>query len=179
MKDKIKISKYLAKHLRHSPEDLGLTLETGGWVNIDDLLEAADSKGFSISREELEDVVFSNDKQRFSISDDGTKIRANQGHSTAVDMDFKSAIPPDVLYHGTVAKFLPAIKSEGLKKMNRHHVHLSRDVETATKVGSRRGKPVILEIRSGSMAAAGYKFYISANGVWLTDDVPTIYINEM
>lgn len=175
----VTISKFLSKHLRHSPEDLGLVLEYGGWVKITDLIEACQHYGFPVSLTELREVVENCPKQRFSFNEDVTKIRANQGHSTEVEMDFKQDVPPNKLYHGTVGKFMDNIMAEGLKKMKRHHVHLSKDVETATKVGSRRGKPVILEVDAAAMHAVGYKFFISANGVWLTDEVPAFYIKRM
>jgi putative RNA 2'-phosphotransferase len=172
----ITISKFLSKHLRHGPEALGLTLEPGGWVPVDDLLAGASRIGFSITTDELQRVVAENDKQRFSFDETCQKIRANQGHSTEVDLQLEEVEPPERLYHGTVARFLDAIRVEGLKKMKRYHVHLSKDVQTATKVGERRGKPVILVIESARMAADGHKFRRSANGVWLTDHVPPGYI---
>jgi len=175
----VTISKFLSKHLRHQPEALGLTLETGGWVKVDDLLSACQHYGFPITISELEKVVDTDNKQRYSFDETGEKIRANQGHSTQVEMDFQEVTPPSTLYHGTVEKFMDAILAEGLKKMNRHYVHLSRDLETATKVGSRRGKPVILEVDAGAMHAVGYKFYCSANGVWLTDAVPAFYLRKL
>ena len=133
-------------------------------------------QGFPITEEELLQVVAESDKQRFSLDETKTKIRANQGHSTEVDLQLKEAEPPTQLFHGTVSKFLDAILAEGLKKMDRHDVHLSKDVQTALKVGGRRGKPVILVIDSAKMAADGYKFRLSENGVWLTDHVPPQYI---
>ncbi len=170
----VRVSKFLAKHLRHDPAGLGLTLEPGGWVNIDDLLAGAAKKGMRISLDDLEEVVECNDKKRFAI--DGDKIRANQGHSTEVDLQLVATTPPDVLYHGTPERFIASIKQSGLKKMKRHHVHLSKDVETAIKVGQRRGFPVILIIDSKRMAEEGHEFFVSANGVWLTDAVPVQYI---
>lgn len=175
----ITTSKFLSKHLRHSPEAIGLVLEFGGWVRVTDLIEACQHYGFPIDLATLREVVDNCEKQRFSFNEDETKIRANQGHSTQVEMDFKEVVPPNKLYHGTVDKFMDAIMAEGLKKMKRHHVHLSKDLDTATKVGSRRGTPVILEVDAGAMHAVGYKFYISANGVWLTDTVPVFYIKRM
>jgi putative RNA 2'-phosphotransferase len=172
----VTISKFLSKYLRHEPESLGLSLEPGGWVAIEDLLAGAAKLGFPISREELAQVVVESDKQRFSFDETGAKIRANQGHSTDVDLQLKEVDPPEQLFHGTVEKFLDSILAEGLKKMDRHDVHLSKDVETATKVGERRGKPIILVIDSGRMAADGFKFRLSENGVWLTDHVPPQYI---
>jgi putative RNA 2'-phosphotransferase len=172
----VTISKFLSKYLRHEPEALSLTLEPGGWVSVEDLLVGASTIGFPITAEELAQVVADNDKQRFSFNETGSRIRANQGHSTEVDLQLNEVEPPDRLYHGTVAKFVDAILAEGLRKMNRHDVHLSKDVQTATKVGERRGKPVILVVESGRMAADGYKFRLSANGVWLTDHVPPQYL---
>ena len=173
----MKVSKFLSKHLRHEPEGLGLTLEPGGWVAVDDLLGGAAKRRFPITREELDWVVAENDKQRFSFDETGAKIRANQGHSTEVDLQLAAAEPPERLFHGTVGMFLEAILADGLKKMNRHDVHLSKDVETAAKVGRRRGKPVILVIDAARMAADGYTFRVSENGVWLTDHVPPEYIS--
>jgi putative RNA 2'-phosphotransferase len=172
----ITVSKFLSKYLRHDPAALGLTLEPGGWVLVNDVLAGAAKLRFAISREELQQVVAENDKQRFSLDESGAKIRANQGHSTEVDLQLAEAQPPPELFHGTVSKFLDAIMADGLKKMNRHDVHLSKDVETATKVGQRRGKPVILIVDSARMAADGYKFRLSENGVWLTDHVPVKYL---
>jgi len=172
----VTVSKFLSKYLRHEPEALSLTLEPGGWVPVEDVLAGASRIGFSITVEELKQVVAENDKQRFSFDEAGSKIRANQGHSAEVDLQLKEAEPPEQLYHGTVAKFLDAIRTEGLRKMNRHDVHLSKDAQSASKVGQRRGKPVILVIESAKMAADGYRFRLSANGVWLTDHVPPRYI---
>lgn len=170
------VSKFLSKYLRHEPEALGLVLEQGGWVSVEDLMGGASRIGFSITAEELNQVVAENDKQRFAFDETGSKIRANQGHSTEVDLQLKEVEPPERLYHGTVAKFVDVILAEGLQKMKRHDVHLSKDVQTASKVGERRGKPVILVIQSGRMAADSYRFRLSANGVWLTDHVPPQYI---
>ena len=172
----VTVSKFLSKYLRHEPEALGLSLEPGGWVLVDDLLSGAAKIGFAISREELDRVVAESDKKRFAFDETGTRIRANQGHSTEVDLQLKESTPPDQLFHGTVERFLAAIMAEGLQKMARHDVHLSPDVQTASKVGERRGKPVILLIDSAKMAAEGFKFRLSENGVWLTDHVPPQYI---
>lgn len=169
----VKISKYLSKILRHNPQRIGVELDSAGWVDIDVLL---DKVGMVIDRTDLERVVAESDKKRFAISDDGLRIRANQGHSVDVDLGLDPAVPPNVLYHGTVEGILDSILQEGLKPMGRQHVHLSADVETATKVGARRGKPVILEIASGQMAQDGKTFWCSDNGVWLTDHVPPSYL---
>src|SRR3954454_11467286 len=161
----ITVSKYLAKYLRHAPDELGLTLQPGGWVPVDDLLAAARRAGFPIDYDELVDCVETNDKRRFAFDDTGDRIRANQGHSVEVDLNLEEREPPDVLYHGTVERFLPSIRAEGLTKRNRHHVHLSKDEETARKVGARRGKPVVLVIDAGRMHRDGFRFFRSANGV--------------
>lgn len=175
----VAISKFLAKHLRHAPEDLGLTLQPGGWVSVDDLLTVSERAGFNISYDELIECVETNDKKRFSFDDTGDRIRANQGHSVEVDLQLDEKEPPDVLYHGTVERFLGSIMAEGLKKGKRHHVHLSKDVETARKVGARRGKPIILQVDAGKMHHQGFKFYLSTNGVWLTDSVPADFLSRM
>jgi putative RNA 2'-phosphotransferase len=172
----IRVSKYLAKYLRHAPQELGLTLHPGGWVPVDDLLAAADRNGFPISYDELVDCVETNDKQRFAFDVTGELIRANQGHSVEVDLELEKREPPEFLYHGTVERFLKSIMEEGLIRGKRHHVHLSKDVETARKVGARRGKPVILRVDAGGMHRDGHKFLLSANGVWLTDAVPPGYV---
>ncbi|MGW6539463.1 RNA 2'-phosphotransferase [Streptomyces sp. NPDC055051] len=170
----VKVSKYLSKHLRHQPERIGLTLDEHGWTEIDTLLGAAADHDFPISRAELDHVVATNDKKRFAV--EGTRIRASQGHTISVDLDLPASEPPAYLYHGTVADRLPAIRAEGLRPMARHDVHLSPDRETATRVGARRGRPVVLSVDSGAMHRAGHEFRVSANGVWLTAAVPAEYI---
>ena len=175
----ITVSKFLAKHLRHAPEALGLSLQPGGWVPVDDLLAASNRIGFPISYDELVECVETNDKQRFSFDESGDLIRANQGHSTAVDLQLEQKQPPEILYHGTVERFLDSIMAEGLKKGKRHHVHLSKDTETARKVGARRGKPIILQVDAGKMHGQGFKFYLSVNGVWLTESVPSSCLTRM
>ncbi|WP_020407453.1 RNA 2'-phosphotransferase [Hahella ganghwensis] len=177
-KDITKTSKFLSFILRHEPQAIGITLDENGWVNINELLEAANASGKSITRELLDEVVFTNDKQRFAYSPDGSRIRANQGHSVeSVDLALSPVEPPGFLFHGTVERFLDDIREFGLKKMNRQHVHLSADITTARSVGGRRGKPVILKISAGQMFQSGIEFYLSANGVWLTDSVPAEYIS--
>lgn len=176
-KSDTKISKFLSLVLRHQPEVAGLELDENGWVDIDTLIEGCKKAGNSISREQLETVVAESDKQRFII--DGDLIRANQGHSVKIDLELKPVMPPEVLFHGSVDKFMEKIMAEGLQKMNRHHVHLSPDMATAIKVGSRRGTPVILKIDSAAMYRDEHKFMRSANGVWLTDNVPPSYITKI
>ncbi|MDC0435102.1 RNA 2'-phosphotransferase [bacterium] len=173
--DKTKISKFLSLVLRHQPQTVGLDLDENGWVDIESLILGARKAGTNFSREELEQIVKESDKQRFII--DGDMIRANQGHSVNVNLELKHLEPPELLYHGTVRKFMEEISKKGLKKMNRHHVHLSPDIVTAEKVGSRRGTPIILKIDSAAMYRDGHKFMCSKNGVWLIDSVPSSYIN--
>ncbi|GMA17352.1 RNA 2'-phosphotransferase [Deinococcus metallilatus] len=163
------LSRRLSYLLRHAPGELGVTLEPDGWAPVQAVL-----RHLRVSREQLERVVATNNKQRFSL--DGDRIRANQGHSVPVDLGLTPAVPPARLYHGTHPAALPAIRQEGLRKMGRHHVHLSPDPETARRVGARRGVPVVLEVEAGAMHAAGYVFYLSANGVWLVDAVPPEFL---
>jgi len=173
------ISKYLSLVLRHDPAAAGVTLDEEGWVDVDDLLAGAARHGFSFTRAELEEVVHTNEKQRFAFSVDSQRIRASQGHSISVDLGLTPETPPEVLYHGTVDRFLSAIMDHGLEKRSRQYVHLSPDVETATRVGSRRGQPVILRIAAASMHSDGFHFFCSANGVWLTERVPPQYISSV
>ncbi len=175
--DIVSTSKFLSRILRHAPERIGLSLDANGWVSIDELLRQSASHGKRITRELLDRVVDQNDKQRFAISDDGTQIRASQGHSVAVDLALVAQQPPDWLYHGTASRFVDSIRKTGLNAGNRQHVHLSFDAITATKVGQRHGKPVVLTVRAGDLWRAGSMFYLSANGVWLTDSVPTEFIH--
>ena len=170
-----KISKALSYWLRHKPEDIGIKLGHNGWVDVRELIDKAKPK-LNFDFNELKYVVQNNDKKRFSLSEDFCSIKANQGHSTEVDLQFKEAVPPQYLYHGTPNKSVDLILKEGLKKMNRHHVHLSPDQETAAKVGARRGEFTILKIEAMRMRADGHKVYISENGVYLVDDVPAKYI---
>lgn len=170
------ISKFLSLVLRHKPQVIGLELDEGGWVNVDLLLQKLEEHGKTVTREELEHIVLTNDKKRYVLSDDGMRIKAAQGHSVDVKLELKTAEPPSLLYHGTVTEALPFIRRGGISKMSRHHVHLSKDKETATKVGARRGEPIILEVDSGKMFKDGFKFFVTENGVWLTDEVPFRYV---
>ena len=172
----VRISKFLSLVLRHDPSRIGITLDDAGWVDVDALLAACATHGVAISRAELDDVVATSDKRRYALSEDGTRIRANQGHSVPVSLGLPPTAPPETLYHGTVDAALAGIKADGIKKGARHDVHLSADLGTATKVGGRRGKAVILTVRAGAMADAGHVFYRSENGVWLTDHVPPQFI---
>lgn len=184
----VKISKYLSYHLRHCPDKLGLIVTLGGWVEIKQLLLAAEQDNFVINRSELQQVVEQNDKQRFSFDSTKTMIRANQGHSYPVDLQLKTIQPPNILYHGTYAEAVALIEQEGLRKMSRHHVHLSEDLDTAKKVGARKTKavkgrplvnPVIFQIDTAAMLRDNYQFYCSENGVWLVDGVPPQYLHKL
>jgi len=178
-KDKVRISKFLSRHLRHAPQDLGLTLAEGGWVEVDALLRGCRAHGLPLTREQLDEVVADNDKQRYSFDETGTRIRANQGHSTEVDLQLEPVPPPPILYHGTPAGKVDTILRTGLNKMARHHVHLSTTVPTAEKVGARQGKPVVLVVDAAAMSRDGFPFYCSANGVWLVDSVPPQYLRVL
>ncbi|MFF9346526.1 RNA 2'-phosphotransferase [Streptomyces sp. NPDC014734] len=170
----VKVSKYLSKHLRHQPERLGIALDAHGWVPIDELLRAMARNNVPLTRAELDHVVATNDKQRFAV--EGGRIRASQGHTVPVDLGLPPSDPPAYLYHGTVGHALDAIRREGLRPMNRTHVHLSADRETATRVGARRGRPVVLSVDAAAMHRAGHTFCVSANGVWLTAAVPPAFL---
>ena len=172
----VKISKYLSKHLRHQPDHIGIKLAPGGWVSVDELLAACAKNQFPISCEELNEVVTTSDKQRFSFDSTSTLIRANQGHSIEVDLQLEPFVPPDLLYHGTGHKAVDSILQTGLNKMLRHHVHLSADIATAKTVGARHGKPVVFAVNAVAMHQASYTFYCSENGVWLVDCVPPQYL---
>jgi putative RNA 2'-phosphotransferase len=172
----VKISKFLSLVLRHQPELIGLELDPQGWADVAELLDRAARHGKPITREQLEQAIATNDKQRFALSPDGTRIRANQGHSVEVDLGLVPQEPPELLYHGTARQFLEPIRAEGLVAGKRQHVHLSADVPTALKVGSRHGQPVPLTVRAGAMHRDGLAFYRSENGVWLTDNVPPEFI---
>ncbi|NTU80463.1 MAG: RNA 2'-phosphotransferase [Chloroflexales bacterium] len=174
-----RISKTLSYHLRHRPDELGLTLEPGGWVTVDDLLAALARKGKAVSRTELDEVVARNPKRRLAFDATGTRIRASQGHSVDVDLELEPMTPPAVLYHGTSEPAIAAIEREGLKRMRRHHVHLSADLATARNVGARHGPPVVLVVDTAAMHAAGSVFYRSANGVWLVDTVPPAFLSRL
>ncbi|HSG71136.1 MAG TPA: RNA 2'-phosphotransferase, partial [Planctomycetaceae bacterium] len=172
----ISTSKFLSLILRHRPETIGLKLDPNGWVEIATLIEAARQHGTPIELDLLLQVVYENDKQRCALSDDGLKIRANQGHSVEVDLELTATRPPAVLYHGTVARFLDSIREQGLLAGSRQFVHLSSDRHTAEIVGKRRGSPVILIVRAESMFEHHHEFFLSRNGVWLTQHVGPEYL---
>jgi putative RNA 2'-phosphotransferase len=171
-RDVVRLGKWLSYVLRHEPSSAGLTLGDAGWVDVDDLLAA-----LHLTREELEHVVATNDRRRFAFDETGTRIRASQGHSVAVDLGYAVQQPPPVLFHGSVERYLPAILAEGLRPGRRHAVHLSPDAEIARRVGARRGRPVVLRVDAGGLAADGARFTRSANAVWLVDAVPPAYLS--
>ncbi len=176
-KEEFKISKTLSYALRHRPDELGIILDENGYVGVDELIHQFNAYSqIQLTLDKLKQVVANNDKQRFAFSEDGTKIRASQGHSVQVDLGYEPQVPPEFLYHGTAAANLPSIRKTGLAKRSRHHVHLSLDIDTAKNVGSRHGVPVVLPIKALEMHQDGLIFYQSANGVWLTDEVPLPYI---
>lgn len=171
-----KISKFLSLVLRHQPEKIGITLDEAGWTSVDDLLSRLKDAGRGVSRQVLETIVAENDKQRFQFSEDRTLIRATQGHSIGVDLGYQPSPPPDVLCHGTPISSVAAIRTQGLTKQKRHHVHLHVDQNLAASVGQRRGTAVVLSIDAKRMAAAGFSFCVTPNSVWLTDHVPPEFI---
>jgi putative RNA 2'-phosphotransferase len=175
-KEIVKTSKFLSLVLRHEPERIGLMLDSAGWVDVDALLAACCGNGNPIERTDLEEVVRTSDKKRFALSDDGQKIRANQGHSVEVELGYTQQTPPARLFHGTASRFIESIRVKGLLKGERHHVHLSLEEATAQNVGQRHGKPVVLVVNAEAMHAAGREFFLSENGVWLTDHVPAEYL---
>ena len=172
------ISKTLSSWLRHRPDAAGIELSPEGWASVDLVLAALAKEQLEVDWERLVQVVDTNDKSRFELSADGQMIRARQGHSVDVEGSWKTALPPAILYHGTVERFWQAIASEGLRPMKRHHVHLSADVETAQRVGQRRGQPVILEVDAEGLVASGCEFFLTSNNVWLVNAVPAQYIRR-
>ena len=174
--DVVKISKFLSLVLRHKPDQIGIMLDEAGWVDVEALLTACAQHRFAITRQQLDEVVATSDKKRFAFSEDGKRIRANQGHSVQVELGYEPAEPPEVLYHGTADRFVESIRKQGLIKGNRHHVHLSVSRETAAAVGTRHGRLMLLEVRSGEMHRAGVAFFKTPNNVWLTDTVPVQYL---
>ena len=179
MTDLVHLSKTLSYVLRHRPQSAGLVLDEQGWVGVDQLLGGLHAQGTHLTPEQLEELVRSSDKQRFALSPDGLRIRANQGHTTKqVALTFQRATPPAVLFHGTVALYLKAIFRKGLLPMKRHHVHLSATVAAATEVGARRGAPVVLRVNAADMVADRQPFWLTPNGVWLADKVAAKYLTR-
>ena len=172
-----KVSKYLSFILRHQPESIGLELSEEGWANIEELMSL--TKKFKLTKEQIKIVVDTNDKKRFLISGDGLKIKAKQGHSIKVTLELDPVTPPDVLLHGTAERFIESIFKQGLTKQNRHHVHLSEAQQTALSVGSRYGKPVLLNVNAKQMQLDGFEFFKTENNVWLVDEVPVRYLSKL
>jgi putative RNA 2'-phosphotransferase len=176
---KKRISKFLSYVLRHHPELINLNLDENGWANVEELITRSKRDPHEgISFEELDEIVETNDKKRFIFNEDKTRIRANQGHSIDIDLALIPQKPPEFLYHGTAQSNIDSIFEKGIEKRNRKHVHLSQDIETATKVGMRHGKPIILTINTEKMFNDGIEFYLSENNVWLTDFVDIQYISK-
>ena len=176
--DKKRIGKFLSLILRHDPKKIGLVLDDNGWADVQELIQKCAKHRVFFTMKQLEEIVETNDKKRYSFNEDKTRIRANQGHSITIDMEFTPIEPPEFLYHGTADRFLLSIREKGIQKMSRQHVHLSKDKETAQKVGSRHGKAVILTVLSGKMYKDGIEFYLSDNGVWLTDYIDPKYVSK-
>ncbi len=174
-KQNTKISKFLSLVLRHKPETIKIKLDENGWVIVEELIRKMNNNGKKINFDILEYVVKTNFKKRFAFNADRTKIRASQGHSLEIDLNYEPINPPEILYHGTSERFLDSIFKSGIEKRNRQHVHLSFDKKTALKVGQRHGNAVIIEIQAKKMNKNGHKFYLSENKVWLTDYVPIKY----
>lgn len=169
-------SKFLSLVLRHQPETAHITLDSAGWVSVEDLLAGCSKDRRTLSRADLKYIVATNAKKRFEFSADGTRVRASQGHSVEVDLNYESKEPPPILYHGTATRFLESIQVQGLLKMQRHHVHLSAETKMTLQVGARHGNPVLLTIQAAEMHQAGHTFYLSTNGVWLVEHVPASFI---
>ena len=178
MSDLKSTSKYISLILRHKPEVIGITLDDHGWADTQALIEGV-NRTHPLTMELLEEIVRTDEKQRYSFNADKSRIRANQGHSIPIDADLAETEPPETLYHGTGEKSAASIEREGLSPMSRLYVHLSPDTETARSVGSRHGKPVIYIVLAGEMHRSGYRFYRSANGVWLTKEVPVRFLNRI
>lgn len=175
-KETIRASKFLSLILRHEPERVGLQLGEAGWIGVGELLAAVNRNGVVLTLEDLKHIVATSDKERFAFSEDGQRIRASQGHSVEVDLQYVPQTPPEILYHGTATRFLDAIRHNGLQRMGRHDVHLSAETTRTLQVGSRHGKPVLLTIRAGEMHRAGFVFRCSVNSVWLVEQVPPQFI---
>ena len=171
-------SRFISLILRHKPEVIGITLDEHGWANVEELI-AGVNQTRPLDRTGLEEIVRTDEKQRYAFNDDKTKIRANQGHSVPVDVELEAVTPPEILYHGTGEKYVESIEAQGLIPKTRLYVHLSGDYETAFQVGSRHGRPRIYQVHSGQMAADGCVFFRSVNGVWLTKEVPSKYLTQM
>lgn len=170
------LSRYMSLILRHKPEVIGITLDEHGWASVNDLICGIEKNNPGFNMDILEQIVRTDNKQRYSFNDDRSLIRANQGHSVNVDVELKEKEPPEYLYHGTGEKYVKSINQDGLIPKSRLYVHLSKDIKTAENVGKRHGKEVVYRINSGQMYRDGYKFYLSENEIWLTKEVPIKYL---
>lgn len=179
MIDLTSTGKYIALILRHKPETIGITLDEHGWAKVDELITGIQKTRPEFNMEVLEEIVRTNNKQRYAFNEERTKIRANQGHSIHVDVELREAVPPEILYHGTGERAVPSILEQGLLPGNRLYVHMSTDVQTAINVGKRHGKPFAFCIQARRMQEDGFRFYLSENGVWLTKTVPPAYLNTL
>jgi putative RNA 2'-phosphotransferase len=177
--DLTQLSKFLSLVLRHEPERIGLTLDEAGWADVEELLNRCARAGRPINRALLARIVETSDKQRFAFNSDQTRIRANQGHSVPVNLGLSPREPPAHLYHGTASRSLTSILQSGLKRGERHHVHLTETPATATAVGQRYGTPVLLRIDAARMHTDGHRFHCSDNNVWLCDEIPPTYLQVM
>ena len=174
----VKISTFLSFVLRHRPDNIGIELDEHGWANVEELILGVKKKHPIMTMELLEEIVRTDDKMRYSFNEDKTLIRANQGHSIPVDVELMELVPPTLLYHGTAEKYVESIDATGLIPKSRLYVHLSADYDTAIKVGTRHGAPVIYTVDATRMHEDGHKFYRSVNGVWLTKEVPVKYLSK-
>jgi putative RNA 2'-phosphotransferase len=177
-KQQMHISKFLSLVLRHKPETIDIQLDQNGWIDINELIAKSNKYGIQYDREILNHIVATNSKKRFAFNDKFDKIRASQGHSVEIELGYNNQKPPEILYHGTSEKSVHSIMEKGLEKRNRQHVHLSSDTETAIKVGQRHGKPIVFIVLAEVMYKDNFQFFISENGVWLTDNVPTRYLKK-
>ena len=173
------LSRYLSLILRHKPESIGITLDGHGWANVNDLITGISKNNPGFDMDILEEIVRTDNKQRYSFNPDKTLIRANQGHSIPVDVELPEVKPPELLFHGTGEKYVSSILQQGLIPKSRLYIHLSKDIDTAIKVGKRHGKEVIFQVSTGQMHRDGYKFCLSVNGVWLTKEVPEKYLQRL
>ncbi|WP_159023131.1 RNA 2'-phosphotransferase [Formosa sp. L2A11] len=177
-KEQTHISKFLSLVLRHKPETIGIKLDQNGWIEINELINKSSKYGVNFDRDTLNHIVATNSKKRFAFNDKQDKIRASQGHSIAIQLGYKNQKPPEILFHGTAEKSLQSILEKGLKKQDRQHVHLSSNIETATKVGQRHGKPYVFLVLAEQMYKDNFEFFLSENGVWLTNNVPKKYLKQ-
>ena len=166
--------------MRHKPESIGLELDPAGWADLDELIRKANEHGKPLRKEDIQPLLHAQDKKRFALSDDGTRIRAVHGHSVKqVQLGYTPQTPPDILYHGTATRFLAGIAEKGILSANRQYVHLSAGKETAQQVGERHGAAALLEVDAKGLHTQGHPFYLSENGIWLTENIPVGYFRRI